>query len=183
VAFLVGFQGRFNINKTTSIIGNINGAKLTVNGDFLITLNPPSGQPLPPGFINYKTFSIVGAEQREMIQLGFQKIMGDDDKLNFFVEGGPSVTFVKFEKNQIQINSLTIPLTSFYDIYGYNIYNARNLTRIALGGFGGAGMCITMNPKFTVQLVYNLTYERIPLGASPAYKPQHSVGIRFYYNL
>ena len=37
------------------------------------------------------------------------------EKINFIVEGGLNATFAKFDKNAIQINSLTIDLTTYYD--------------------------------------------------------------------
>jgi len=183
IAFLVGLQSRYCFDKKSALLFNVNGSKLTVNGDFQITLQPISAQTGLPGNINYRTFSIVGGEQRMMFQTGYQRIMGDDPKLNFFWEAGPIVTLVKFERNQIQINGLTIPLTTFYNPYGYALYNARNLTGVGFGAFAGLGMNISISPKWTIQLVYNPSYERIKLGQSPALKLQHAIGFRAYYNL
>jgi hypothetical protein len=183
VAFLVGVHTRYCFDKKSSIILNVSGTKLTVNGAFQIVVNNPSAQPSVPGTVNYKTFSIIGGEQRMVFQAGYQRIMGDDPKFNFFWELGPSVTLAKFEKNLININGLIIPLTTFTDPYGWNSYNARNLTGIGFGAFAGLGMNISINPKWTIQLVYNPSFEAVKLGPYSNPKLQNAVGFRAYYNL
>jgi hypothetical protein len=179
---LVGIQTRYCFDKYSSLMLNVNGSRLSVNGAFQIVVQPPSAQPSVPGTINYKTFSIIGGEQRMMFQLGYQGLIGDDDKFNFFWEAGPIVTLVKFEKNLININGLTIPLTTFTDPYHINSYSARNLTKVSVGAFAGLGMNICLKSSWTVQLVYNPSYERINLGPKPAFKLQHAGGLRAFYN-
>ncbi len=183
IAFLVGLQGRYCFDKKNSLMIGVNGSKLTVNGSFQITLQPVSSQTGQPGAINYRTFSIVGGEQRMQFQFGYQRVMGDDEKLNFFWEAGPIVTLVKFEKNLIQINNLTIPLNTFYNQFGYNIYSAKNLTSVGFGVFAGLGMNISISQKWTVQLVYNPSFEQIKLGPYSSPKLQNAIGFRAYYNL
>ena len=179
---LVGIQTRYCFDNNSSLILNVNGSRLTVNGAFQFVLNTPSAQPNTPGVVNYKTCSIVGGEQRMMFQMGYQRIAGDDPRLNFLWEIGPIVTLTKFEKSLINVNGLIIPLTTFTDPYHINSYNARNLTGIGFGAFAGAGLNITINPKWTVQFIYNPSFENIKLGPLQGLKLQHAVGFRSYYN-
>ncbi len=183
IAFLVGLQGRYCFDKKSAVLFSVNGSKLTVNGDFQITVTPISAQTGIPGNTNYRTFSIVGGEQRMIFQTGYQRIMGDDPKLNFLWEAGPVVTLVKFERNLINISGLTIPLTTYYNPYGMALYNARNLTGVGFGAFAGLGMNISISPKWTIQLVYDASFEQIKLGQGPKLKLQHAIGFRAYYNL
>lgn len=182
IAFMVGLNTRYCFNKKSSIIANFNATRLTVNGNFQITLQPISAQTGQPGAINYRTFSILGGELREILQVGYQSVEGDDEKLNFFWEIGPLITLSKFERNEILINSLRIPLTSFYNPYGVLQYNARNLTGIGYGAFLGGGFNITLGTKWTVQLLYTASYENIKLLQDSKLKLQHNAGVRAYYN-
>lgn len=185
IAPLVGLQMRYCFNNNHSLILNVNGTKLSVNGQFNIMVNPPSAQPGVPGQQSYKTFSIIGGEQRMQFQFGYQQIAGDDEKVNFFWEAGPIVTLTKFEKNLININGLVIPLSTGFTAGPnglYNVYNARNLTGIGVGFFGGMGLNITIHPKYTIQFVYNPSMENIKLGPYSGLKLQHSVGFRGYFN-
>ena len=182
VSPLVGIQTRYCFDNFSSIIANVSGTKLTVSGAFQLVVNNPSAQSTVPGAVNYKTFSLVGGEQRMLIQVGYQRIVGNDSKLNFLWEVGPIITLAKFEKNLININGLVIPLTTFTDPYNINSYNARNLTGIGFGAFAGLGVNISINPKWTVQFVYNPSYENIKLGPVQGLKLQNAVGFRGYYN-
>lgn len=181
-AFCVGIQSRFSFNKTTAIILNANAVKLSVNGAFTIkTIN--SQQVSGQATTNIKSYSIKGGEQRIILQLGYQKILGDpESKLNLFVEGGLNMTMVKFEKNYIVINSLQIDLTTYYNQYGNMAYKAKNLTGVSFGAFGGVGFNLNTGKKWTVQLLYSPSYDKIKLGEDQAYKLQNGVGFRAYYN-
>ena len=181
-SFSVGLQNRYCINNRDALILNINASKLTVNGNFtIITRNAQaiSGQLTN----NIKTFSITGGEQRIMTQLGYQRVLGDNDKLNAFVEFGAIMTMAKFEKNAVQINNLNIDLTTFYNVQGYETYRAKNLTGIGFGVFGGLGLMLTSSPKWTIQVVYNPSIEKINIGNPRKYSIQNTLGLRAYYNL
>lgn len=184
LALMVGAQTRYCFNNRDAIILNVNASKLTVSGDFTLTLTTPNINPATPGYINYKTFSIIGAEQRLMFQLGYQRILGEEENpLNVFVEGGAVVSMAKFDKNQIIINSLQIELTTFYNNIGYVTYRAKNLTGVGFGAFAGLGINLNATAKWTLQLLYNPSYENIKIGADPKLTLQHVAGLRAYYNL
>ena len=188
--YLVGLNMRYQINKKSSISLNINGTKLVVNGKFTISSTLPTTTGLQ-GQSKINQFTITGAEQRLMFQLGYQRILGNHEKLNLMVEGGLNIIFSKAQKNQAVLNSdqnngannITIDLMSIYNQPPYNYYSAKYLIGAGIGAFGGIGMHLTINPKYTVQLLYNPSYDRISLGYNPKFKLQHGFGLRIYYNL
>lgn len=187
MTYLVGFNGSYNINKTSAIILNVNGTKLTVNGKFTIaTTGSVTGS---TALTNIRQETITGGEQRLMFQLGYQKILGDNDKINFFAEGGINVVMAKYLKNQLLIQNntaggapLIIDLTAIYSQSDYNYYRSK-LTGVSVGIFAGLGINLTIDPKYTIQVLYNPSYDKINIGDSPTYKLQHGFGLRFYYNI
>lgn len=191
--YLVGLNTRYQINKKASITLNINGSKLVVNGKFTIrSANTNSGlNNANSSQSTLNQFTIIGAEQRLMFQLGYQRVLGNNEKLNFMIEGGLNVILSKAQKNQAILNTdvnsgqnnITIDLMNLYNQPPYNYYSAKYLVGGGIGAFGGIGLHLTINPKYTVQLLYNPSYDRISLGYNPKFKLQHGVGLRFYYNL
>lgn len=193
--YLVGLNMRYQINKKSGITLNINASKLVVNGKFTIgTTGNSLGSGSGTGAVNQAKihqFTITGAEQRLMFQLGYQRIIGKHEKLNLMVEGGLNVTMAKAQKNQAFMysdlnggaNNFTIDLMSAYNQPPYNFYSAKYLIGVGVGAFGGIGLHLTINPKYTIQLLYTPSYDRVPLGYTPSFKLQHGVGLRVYYNM
>lgn len=188
--YLVGLNTRYQIHKKASITLNINATKLIVNGKFTISSASTSN-----GFQNQaklNQFTITGAEQRLMFQLGYQRIIGNHDKLNLMVEGGLNIILSKAQKNQAFLNSsnpnnsqnnISIDLMSVYNRAPYNYYSAKYLIGAGIGVFAGIGLHLTINPKYTVQLLYSPSFDRISLGYNPTFKLQHGFGLRIYYNM
>lgn len=189
VAFLLGLQTRFKTNKLDAIIFNVNASQINVSGDFTITLNMQSIGTQVPNFENYKTFPITGREQRLMFQLGYQRMIRNSSEeeeegpFHFFVEGGINVTLAKYDRNIIVVNNLRMDLKTYYNQFGYVDYRVKELTKPGYGIFAGAGVSLNAGNKWTVQLLYNPTYERIGIGFNPKFKLQHSGGMRAYYIL
>lgn len=181
VALLVGLNTRYCFNNKSAIILNVNASKLSVSGDITINTLTPNANTLQGG-MSVNTFPIVGGEQRLITQLGFQQILGDNPVLNFFVEGGVDMTLAKFLRNQVIINSLTIDLGNYYSQPAYGSVRSKNLIGLGFGVFAGAGLNLTLGNKFTIQLVYNPSYDKINIGASPKLTFQNSIGLRAYYN-
>jgi hypothetical protein len=193
--YLLGLNMRYQINKKAGITLNINASKLIVNGKFTIgTTGNSLGSGSGTGLVNQAKiyqFTITGAEQRLMFQLGYQRIIGKHEKLNLMVEGGLNVTLSKAQKNQAFLNSdlnggannFTIDLMSAYNQPPYNFYSAKYLIGAGVGAFGGIGLHLTINPRYTIQLLYTPSYDRINLGYTPNFKLQHGVGLRVYYNV
>lgn len=189
--YLVGFNSRYQFRKRQNITININGTKLAVNGKFTITTNNNSGGFQTPGAASrINQFTIVGAEQRLMFQFGYQRILGKNEKVNFVVEGGLNIIMSKAQKNQALLysdlyngaNNIAIDLMSVYNTPPYNYYSARYLIGVGIGAFGGIGLNLNLNPRYSVQLLYNPSYDRIALGYAPEFKLQHGCGLRVYYN-
>jgi len=180
-AFLFGIAMQFGISKQQGIIANLNFAKLNVIGNFNIQTRNTSNQ-LTTEWLN-NPFAIAGNEQRLTIQLGYNRILGNNEKYNFFIEAGLSVNNAKFLRNYIVINSLELDLTTYDpNAPGGNIYFAEQYNGWGFGGFAGLGLNLTMNPKYTIQFLYSPSYETVNLGPQPETALQHAVGMRAYYN-
>jgi hypothetical protein len=182
IAFDVGLNTRYSVkNSKSSIILNVNASKLTINGNFTIV---ETAQPNTTQVNNtIQTFGIKGGEQRLIFQFGYNRIMGDNENLNFMMEGGLLGTLAKFDKNQILINNLLIDLTTYYYQPGYPSNMTKKPIGFGLGAFAGMGVNLSMNKKCTVQLLYSPTYEKINMGVDPRYKVQNAIGFRAYYNI
>ncbi|WP_317896561.1 hypothetical protein [Aurantibacillus circumpalustris] len=179
-AILVGVNFKIPIAKRSSVLVNVNGTKLSVEGNFTISTDKP-GNTNPALNKNIQTFVIRGGEQRLQFQLGFQQLFGEDEKFNFLVEGGLVGTLTKFDKNTIYINTLTIDLTYYVN---QTLYPSTLPTRpvgFAVGAFAGAGINLDASDKFNVQLLYTPSFEKINIGVSPKHKFQHAIALRVYY--
>lgn len=190
--YLIGLNTRYRINKKESITLNAYGTKLVVNGKFTISsvtsTNFGSGS---SSQARINEFAIVGAEQRLMFQLGYQRILGDNEKLNFMIEGGLNIILAKAQKNQAVLisnnpnlsqNSITIDLMNIYNQPPYNFYTSKYMTGVGIGFFGGFGLNLNINPRYSIQLLYSPSFDRISLGYEPKFKLQHGAGLRVYYN-
>lgn len=181
-SILLGLNFKIPVDKRNAIILNCNGAKLGIEGNFTITTLKPSGNN-PATNTNLQTFPIKGKEQRLQLEIGYQRIFGDDEKLNFFGEVGFVGTLAKFDQNMIYINNLQIDLTYYVN---QTLYPAPNPTKqpvgFGVGAFAGLGLNADVNPKFTVQFMYTLSHEKVNIGTSPTLKLQHGLGLRVYYN-
>lgn len=180
-SFLLGLQTRYSVDSKNIILLNLNVSRLTANGSFTITTIP---QYIPgQNAQTIREFRIKGLEQRLIFQLGYQHLFGKSDRVNFLLEGGVNVTLTKLDKNLIQINSLTIDLTSYYFIQGYPAYSVVRRVGAGFGAFTGLGVNFNASEKAIIQLVYNPTYEGINVGSNTQLRWQHSVGLRAYYKL
>jgi len=187
--YMVGLNTRYQVDKKTNIIFNINASKLVVDGKFTISSTTTSN-----GFqsqAKQNQFTITGAEQRMMMQLGYQKIIGKNEKLKMMVEGGLNIIFSKAQKNMVYLNSdlfngannISVDLMTIYNQVPYSYYSPKYLVGAGIGAFAGLGLHLTINPKYTVQLLYSPSYDRISIGYNPKFKLQNGFGLRFYYNL
>ena len=107
-------------------------------------------------------------------------------------EGGMNIIFSKAKKNQAILtsdinngqNNIYIDLMNvYYNQSPYDYYSAKYLVGVGIGAFGGFGFNYCINPKYTLQLLYSPSYDRISLGYNPKFKLQHGVGLRIYFNL
>lgn len=183
-AFAVGLTVNYSVDKNNSILLNVNASKLVVTGNF--TIFTPQSNSASSNQLNNGSniFSIVGGEQRLLLELGYQRILGDPSKFNVIVEGGLHATFAKFDKNIININNLTIDLTQYANnaIFATAVPQRRPVG-IGFGAFGGLGVNANMGHNTTIQLIYTPSFEQIKIGANIPYQLQNYIGIRLYYDL
>lgn len=179
-AFATALQIRYSVDERNAILINVNGTKINVYGNFTITTNTASQPNQTLG--NIHTFAIRGAEQRLIFQMGYQRLLGESNKINFLVEGGLNVTISKFDKSEILIKNLLIDLTQSFQLPGYPNYIIRKPIGTGYGAFAGFGVNFSLSEQFRAQLVYNPSYERINIGENRKLKLQNSVGLRMYYN-
>ncbi len=180
-AVLVGLNIRYSVDKRNSILINLNGSKITANGNFTIST---TNNAAPIGTIprNIHTFGIRGLEQRLLLQFGYQHLFGQDEKIHFLMEGGLNATISKFDQNDILINNLHIDLTSSYYVAGNNAYVIRKPRGTGYGAFGGIGVNLSADKRWRVQILYSPTLENINMGENPKLKFQHGFGLRAYGN-
>ena len=180
-AIMVGLNFKLPVMKRSAFIFNLNATKLSVEGNFTMTLIKPQN-PNPTLNTNQRVCAIRGNEQRLQFQLGFQHVFGKNDKAGVFGELGLNGTLAKFDKNVIYINDLQIDLTYYANdaLYIYSV-PARKPVGFGLGAFAGLGINFEMNPKFSLQFLYTLSHEKVNLGNSPTLKLQHALGLRIYY--
>jgi hypothetical protein len=183
IAFAFGLQGRYHLNNNDVFLFNMNFMRLTVNGQYTITTSSsaPVGELLPQNAV--RTFGIRGQEQRIMFQIGYQRILGNNETFNWLIEAGVDLTLSKFEKNEAQLGNLVIDLTTFYNQFGFQDIAARNLTGAAVGAFAGFGGQVEAGDKWVMQLVYNPLFQKVALGTDTKYGLHHSVGLRAIYQL
>ncbi len=187
--YLVGLNTQYKINKKSSFSLNINGTKLKATGKFTITTKIPTGSGLLQA--PNTAFTINGEEQRLMFQFGYKRYFGKNEKINFLLEGGINIILSKAQKNQVIMhsdlnngqNDIYIDLMNLYQQPPYNFYSARYLVGAGIGFFAGAGINFNINPKYSLQFLYNPSYDRIALGYFPKFKMQHGCGLRVYYNM
>lgn len=192
--FLVGLNMRYRIDKKSSILININGTKLVANGRFTITALNTSGIGSGNGFPNQQKinqFTITGTEQRLMFQFGYQRLFGKHPKLKILTEVGMNIVMSKAQKNQAYLtssvnggaNNITIDLMNTYRQSPYNYFSAKYFIGVGIGVVGGLGFNYDINSKYSIQLLYIPSYDRISLGPAPVFKMQNGCGLRIYYNI
>ena len=176
-----GLNLRYAFNKKSSIIMDINGCKLTATGEFTLELTgvPPSNNPADNNTL--PAFPIRGQEQRLWTDLGYHRVLGNNDFLNPYIEGGLNFTLAKFESNDIEIYNYHADITQVFDNYGNYQYGTVNITSANFGTFLGFGGQITLGTKFTIDLGYNLIHTTIKLRSDPKGTFQHGVIFRIIY--
>ena len=181
--FLLGINGYYAINKKNGVLLNINFVKLNVTGSFTMGRRKKNSSSTATDSV--LTFGIVGSEQRILFQLGYQLMLTNSQKTNFFVEAGVNVNSTHFLKNDIEINNLAINLVDNSNQIQYptNTYYIRRPNKMGLGVFAGFGVDLVVGKRYTAQIVYDAAYDKINIGPDPKLKLQHAVGVRLYYRL
>lgn len=180
-AFMIGLPVRYNLNKTSSLLFNLQTSRIAATGNFTIETIPStnlSGNNWSSQ--NIRTFPIIGTEQRFAFHAGLQQYLTHNEIFNFFVEAGPVFNMIKVVNNKAIINNLQIDLTRYYDITDIEIFRARNMSAVDFGFFAGAGINLNTSSDWVVQVLYNPSLERIGIGENPGPHFQNSIGLRMY---
>ena len=180
-AFMIGLQLCHPVTGKDILLLNLNTSKLSVSGIFTIVKNTSQIGPQQPNHDNIEAFSIIGGEQRFFLQLGYRRILGQNSLFNFFMEGGVSMNTTKYLKNQIIINNLLIDLSSYYTDPYYPTYKAYYLKGTGLGVFAGFGLNLNASTKWSMQLLYSPSYERINIGTDSKFTFHNAIGISIFY--
>lgn len=182
-AVFLGLHFKLPVTKKSAFVFNLNAAKLNVEGNFTMSLLRPQN-PNPAMNSNVKVFAIRGSEQRLLFQLGFQQVFGKSEQVNLFGELGLNGTLAKYNSNTIYINTLQIELTNYWNQALYPAPGpARKPVGFGLGAYASLGVNMELNQKFTMQIVYSLSHEKVSIGNAPTLKLQHALGLRFYYKI
>ena len=181
-SYLLGIALNYGFDKKQSIIFNFNFSKLKMLGNFTLqTRNTSFNQPLEE-WTNHQ-FAVSGIEQRLFIQLGYSRILGNHEKANFVIEAGLSVNNASVREHAAHINNLDIDLTYFDDnLHGLSNTFYTHYNGWGYGAFAGMGLNLTFNPKYTLQVLYTPSFERMKNGPEPVTGMQNAVGLRAYYN-
>lgn len=185
IGLSVGLNTVYKLNWRQGLIMNLNATQLTING--ALEIEYPYGYmsagPQPAGNTTpYQFFPIRAVEQRLTMQLGYQQILGDkSNAINLFYEGGVSVSIMKMVSEQAAINSLVIDLTQGINYVGYNTVAPQTIVGLGIGLFGGFGINIASNTKWSAQLLYSPTLDYLNYIYTPKFVLEHSIGLRFYH--
>jgi hypothetical protein len=182
-ALMVGIHLYYSVTKKDLLLLNINITKLTIGGNFSIILTNPTIGIVQPGYKNIKIFSITGAEQRLILQIGYRRILGTNDIFNFFIEGGPSLNLTEYQRNTISINNLHMDIATYYTQEYYSTYRAKYLRGIGLGVFTGFGLNINANENWNMQLLCSPAFEKINIGTKSKFIIQNTIGVKAAYTL
>ncbi len=183
-AFAVGLTGRYTLDRKNAILFNINGSILKAAGNFTITslVQLPGATQINSSIV---TCNISGEEQRLLFEAGYQRLFGESEAMNFFVEGGLHATLAQFISSEILINDLFINLYDDYynSVTGYTFDTGTKPVGLGFGAFAGGGLNIDTQSRWAVQLVYNLLLENIRIGYDQKITPSQMVGLRAYFYL
>ena len=187
--FMWGGHLRYMFNADFGVFAEINGSNPVTVGEF--TIRTLGSSNLPGQQNPLRRFQIRGEEQRMIINLGAHQVLGrkamersgKSTIILPYVDFGVNTTFVKFEKNLIFLGDFvgTVDLTQFYNQQGFFTEEARILTGVGLGAFGGAGGQIQLGSKFTIDIGYIASFEQIKLGEMNERNFQHIFVLKAIY--
>jgi hypothetical protein len=162
-AFLVGLNVKYNFNRYSALLFNINGMKLKAVDIFTLRFY---GGTLPLNAqSDIRKFTITGQEQRFNITMGYRQGWYMNDFANFYLQGGPSMLGCQFEQNVIQIGSNSYDL--FIGVQNQNTFvNPQPRTDIAFGGYGAMGIEFFFKKKLSFDLSFGMNREKVILYSS-----------------
>jgi len=159
-AFLVGLNIKYNFNRYSAMIFNINGMKLKAVDVFTLRFY---GGTLPLNAqSDIRKYTITGQEQRFNISLGYRQGWYMNDFANFYLQGGPTMLGCQFEQNVVQIGSSSYDL--FIGVQNQSTFvNPQPRTDISFGGYGSMGIEFFFNKKLSFDLSFGMNREKVIL--------------------
>jgi hypothetical protein len=159
-AFSVGLNIKYNFNRYSALLFNLNAIKLKAVDIFTLRFY---GGTLPVNAqSDVRQYSIVGQEQRFNLSFGYRQGWYMNDFANFYLQGGPSMLGVQFEKNSIQIGNTSYDL--FVGVQNQStLVNPQPRTDIAIGGYGAMGVEFFFNKKLSFDLSFGMNREKVIL--------------------
>ena len=176
---MVGLHLRYNKDVKNAFLLDFNFTQLRASGEF--TIDRPNYITADPSEGTLLYYPIIGQEQRFYLNLGYHRVFGDNEVLNWYGEIGANMTYAQFEENRIQVHNYDADITIERNFQGTQTQEAIEISSFGLGGFIGAGAQITLGDKFTVDLGYSLMNTRLDLVSNPERTFQHGVILRAIY--
>lgn len=141
-----GFFGGVSLNKKAKVFIGLNYADLKLLNFITITENNPS---LAPSAREDNNIVIQGKEKRLALNIVFQKDFLLDDHFGFYVDMGAQLNVVAATSNDLYFNDGQVQFNIFTPL---NNYNPSRASGFGLGAFGGAGLIVDLDAKWTLQL-------------------------------
>ncbi len=160
-AFLLGLHMKYNFNRYSAIIFNLNTVKLKTTDRFTLQF---FGGPIPVNAqADVRLFTIVGNEQRFNINLGYRQGWMMGDRSNFYLQAGASMLGSQFEQNQIIMNE-SLRYDLFIGIQNQQIVQqVQQRTDIGFGGYASMGFEFWFKGRYTMDLSWGLSRDRVIL--------------------
>lgn len=159
-SFSVGFQIKYNFNRYSAVIANLNGIKLKTSDQF--TLVFPFDSSVPNAQANIRLFPITGAEQRLNVTLGYRQGWYMNDLGNFYLQFGGSMLGTKVQGVEVFVADNNYQLF----IGGSNpnqIQNFQPRTDIGFGGYFALGTEFWFNKGYTADISFGFSRDKMIL--------------------
>lgn len=159
-AFVIGLQLKYNFNRYSAIIANMNVSRLKAVSQFTMqfqgTTMPTNAQS------DIRLFPITGSEQRFNITLGYRQGWMMGDYSNLYVQLGGSMLGTQFQKNQVFVAERSYDL--FIGAYNPNqqLVNAQPRTDIGFGAYGSLGVEFWLG-RYSFDISFGMSRDRVIL--------------------
>jgi hypothetical protein len=159
-AMYVGLQLKYNFNRYSAVIMNVNALRLVASSQFSMVFY---GTPAQINAQNdVRLFSIVGNEQRMNLNIGYRQgwMMGDFS--NFYMQFGGSMLATKWTSNTIRVADTNFELFTSAPIAGQTAATVQSQARVGFGGYASAGFEFFVG-KYTFDLSFGLSRDKVAI--------------------
>lgn len=156
----IGFQLKYNFNRYSALIANMNGVRLKAVDQFTIQFFGTGQQVNAQNDV--QLFPITGKEQRININLGFRQGWYMNDIANFYVQLGGSMLGTRVEGVSVYVAEQNYQL--FIGASNPNqIQTFRPRTDFGFGGYGALGFEFWFAKKLTADLSFGFSRDKMIL--------------------